>query len=182
MNKENFAKGINENKGTHIDVLLSCIRTSIWDLQDPLLQSFYNQMQPVPHSIEGLGPPCPLLGWLILGLWSSPPQLVCTPENYESEAKESPAGHFSSAVALVGGERKSLEKLSRNIGKWYRWSYLHNRKTEQRYGHKGSKGRGQVNWEIGHDIYTPLILCIKETANEYLLYGAGNSTHCSVVA
>ena len=78
-------------------------------------------MWPVPHSIQGLGPHCPSLGWLIPGLWfslcppqSSPPQLVSIPENYERkrEAEESPAGHSSSAVALVGAERKSLEKLS----------------------------------------------------------------------
>jgi len=45
---------------------------------------------------------------------ASPPQLVSIPENYERkrEVEESPAGHFSSAVALVAGERKSLEKLS----------------------------------------------------------------------
>ena len=38
-----------------------------------------------------------------------------------------------------------------------------------------------MNWEIGIDIYTLLILCIKKITNENLLYGTGNSTQHSVV-
>ena len=38
-----------------------------------------------------------------------------------------------------------------------------------------------MNWETGVDIYTLLILCIKYTASEDLLYRTGNSTQCSVV-
>ena len=38
-----------------------------------------------------------------------------------------------------------------------------------------------MNWEIGTDIYTLLILCIKQITNENLLYSTGNSTQCSVV-
>ena len=41
--------------------------------------------------------------------------------------------------------------------------------------------RGGLNWEIGTDIYTLLILCIKSITNESLLYSTGNSTQCSVV-
>ena len=44
---------------------------------------------------------------------------------------------------------------------------------------KGAKGDG-MNWEIGTDIYTPLILCIKQITNENLSR-AGNSTQCFVV-
>ena len=31
---------------------------------------------------------------------------------------------------------------------------------DQTYGYPGRKGGG-VNWEIGIDVYTPLIICIK---------------------
>ena len=34
-----------------------------------------------------------------------------------------------------------------------------------------------MNWEIGIDVYT--LLCIKQIANENLLYSTGNSTQCS---
>ena len=37
------------------------------------------------------------------------------------------------------------------------------------------EGRGGMNWEIGIDIYTLLILCIKQITNENLLYSTGNS-------
>ena len=42
------------------------------------------------------------------------------------------------------------------------------------------KGGGRRNWEIGIDTYTLLILCIKQTTNENLLYSTGNSTQYSV--
>ena len=45
---------------------------------------------------------------------------------------------------------------------------------------KGESGDG-INWEIGIDIYTLLILCIKQITNESLFYSTGNSTQCSVV-
>ena len=38
-----------------------------------------------------------------------------------------------------------------------------------------------MNWEIGIDIYTLLMLCIKWITNENLLCSTGNSTQCSVV-
>ena len=38
-----------------------------------------------------------------------------------------------------------------------------------------------MNWDIGIDIYTLLILCIKQINNENLLYISGNSTQCPVV-
>ena len=38
-----------------------------------------------------------------------------------------------------------------------------------------------MTWETGVDIYTLLILCIKSTASEDLLYSTGHSTQCSVV-
>ena len=46
------------------------------------------------------------------------------------------------------------------------------RRREQRYGYHRGKGGG--NWEIGIDINTLLILCIKQTTNENLLYSTGN--------
>ena len=52
-----------------------------------------------------------------------------------------------------------------NLKKWYRWSYLQrrNRDTEVENKHMDTKGVGRdvMNWEIGIDIYTLLILCIK---------------------
>ena len=38
-----------------------------------------------------------------------------------------------------------------------------------------------MNWEIGIDIQTLLILCIKQITNVNLLYSTGNSTQCSEV-
>ena len=37
-----------------------------------------------------------------------------------------------------------------------------------------------MNWEIGTDTYKLLILFIKHTTNENVLYSTGNSTQCSV--
>ena len=42
------------------------------------------------------------------------------------------------------------------------------------------RGKG-MNWVIGIDIYSLLILCIKQTTNENPLYSPGNSTEYSVV-
>ena len=39
-----------------------------------------------------------------------------------------------------------------------KWRHRH---REQTYGDPGGKGGGWMNWEIGNDVYTPLILCIK---------------------
>ena len=47
------------------------------------------------------------------------------------------------------------------------------------YGYQGGRGGG-MNWEIGIDIYTLLILCIKCITNENLLYSTGSVTQCSV--
>ena len=40
------------------------------------------------------------------------------------------------------------------------------------------KGGGGRNSETGTDIYTALILCINQTANENVLRSTGNSMHC----
>jgi len=45
---------------------------------------------------------------------------------------------------------------------------------------KGKGGSGRINWEIGIDIHTQLILCIKYITSEILLYSMGNSTLCSL--
>ena len=66
-----------------------------------------------------------------------------------------------------------------NIEKWYRWTYLQNRKRhrcrEQTYGYQGGRW-GRMNWEIGIDIYTLLCINIIYITNENLLYSIGNST------
>ena len=41
-------------------------------------------------------------------------------------------------------------------------------------------GKGEINWETGIDIYTPLY--IKQITNKDLLYGTGNSSQYSVMA
>ena len=68
--------------------------------------------------------------------------------------------------------------------KWYR-SYLQSINRDTDIGNKcvntKGKGEGGRNWEIGIDIYTRFILCIKQITNENLLYSTGNSTQCSVV-
>ena len=46
---------------------------------------------------------------------------------------------------------------------------------------KGVKEGVGKNCEIGIDIFTLLILCIKQMTSENLLYSTGNSTRCSVV-
>ena len=38
-----------------------------------------------------------------------------------------------------------------------------------------------MNWDIGIDKYTLLILCVKQITNENLLYSSGNSAQGSVV-
>ena len=38
-----------------------------------------------------------------------------------------------------------------------------------------------MNLEIGIDVYTLLILCMKQVTHENLLYSMGNCTQCSVV-
>ena len=52
---------------------------------------------------------------------------------------------------------------------------------EQMHGHQGENWGYVMNWEIGVDICTLLILCIKYITNENLLYSSGYSTQCSVV-
>ena len=53
-----------------------------------------------------------------------------------------------------------------NLEKWYRLPYLQNRNRDTDIENKcmdtkRGKGGSGMNWEIGIDIYTPLILCIK---------------------
>ena len=45
---------------------------------------------------------------------------------------------------------------------------------------KGERQSGW-NWEIGIDLYTLLILCIKQITNENLLYSTENSTQGAAV-
>ena len=63
--------------------------------------------------------------------------------------------------------------------------YKAERDTDVQNKHMDTKGevggRVGMNWEIGINIYTLLILCIKYITNENLLYSTGNSTQCSVV-
>ena len=55
------------------------------------------------------------------------------------------------------------------------------RHREQTYGYQGVRRWGGDDWEIGIDMYTLLMLCIKQITNESLLYSTGNSTQCSAV-
>ena len=41
------------------------------------------------------------------------------------------------------------------------------------------EGKGEMNWEVETDIYTPP--CLKPVINQNLLYRTENSTQCSVV-
>ena len=52
-------------------------------------------------------------------------------------------------------------------------------RREQVYGSQGRKGNGRMDWEI--DIYTLLILCIKQITDENWLCSTGNSTQGSEV-
>ena len=60
-----------------------------------------------------------------------------------------------------------------NLEKWYRWSYLQNKNRDTEVGEKHldmkrkSWGMGGMNWEVGIDIFTLLMLCIKQITNEY---------------
>ena len=40
---------------------------------------------------------------------------------------------------------------------------------------------GRMNWDVGMDMYTLRILCIKQRTNENLLYSTGNPARCSVM-
>ena len=53
---------------------------------------------------------------------------------------------------------------------WFAGQKLRHRCREQTYGHQGEKaaGGGEMNWEIGIDIYT--LMCIKWITNKNLLY------------
>ena len=42
-------------------------------------------------------------------------------------------------------------------------------------------GQGRRNWEIGIDIYTLLILCVKQITDDNILCRTGSSTECTVV-
>ena len=58
-----------------------------------------------------------------------------------------------------------------------------NRETDAQNKYIDSKG-GKWKWdELGDwiNLYTLLILCIKQITNENLLNSTGNSTYCSVV-
>ena len=50
---------------------------------------------------------------------------------------------------------------------------------KQTYSYQGAS-MGEINWEIGIDIYT--LLEIKQITNKDLLYSTGNSTQYSVMA
>ena len=49
------------------------------------------------------------------------------------------------------------------------------------YGYRGGKKDNRMDWEIGIDIYTLLIPCIKEMTNEKILHRVGNSPQCSLL-
>ena len=53
------------------------------------------------------------------------------------------------------------------------------RSRKQTYGYQGAS-MGEINWEIGIDIYT--LLEIEQITNKDLLYSTGNSSQYSVMA
>lgn len=52
---------------------------------------------------------------------------------------------------------------------------IETRGREQACGHQAGK-EGGMHWEVGIDISMPLILCVKQVANENLLCSARSST------
>ena len=69
-----------------------------------------------------------------------------------------------------------------NLEKWYRWPLLAKQKEthrwrEQTHGYQ----EGGMNREVGIDIHTLWILCLKQITNENVLHRTGNSTPCSAV-
>ena len=67
------------------------------------------------------------------------------------------------------------------LEKWYRSSYVQSRNRDTDIENKcmdtkGERGWGGRNWQIGIDIYTLLLLSIKQITNENILYTTGNST------
>ena len=48
-------------------------------------------------------------------------------------------------------------------------------------GYRGGKWVSGMNWEIEIDLYTLLILCIKEITSENLSYSTGSSVQCTLV-
>ena len=50
-----------------------------------------------------------------------------------------------------------------NLEKWYRWFYSQNRnrETDVENKHGYQQGWQEIHWEIGTDMHTLLILCIK---------------------
>ena len=70
--------------------------------------------------------------------------------------------------------------LNNNINNLITKQIQTNRHKQQTYAHQGGMG-SRMDWEIGTDIYTLLILCIKWITNENLLYSTGNSAQCFAV-
>ena len=70
------------------------------------------------------------------------------------------------------------------LEKWYWWTYLQGRNrgsdTENRPVATAGKGEGGMDWESSIDIHT--LPCVKQIANEKLLYNTGSSTWCSETA
>ena len=68
-------------------------------------------------------------------------------------------------------------------GSWYRGSCVQSRNRDTDIENKCMDIRGKRWWdelEIGIDIYTLLILCMKQINNENMLHSTGNSTQCPV--
>ena len=67
------------------------------------------------------------------------------------------------------------------VEKWYWWTYMQGRNigsdTENRPVATAGKGEGGMDWESSIDIHK--LSCVKQIANEKLLYNTGSSTWCS---
>ena len=102
---------------------------------------------------------------------------ICTMEYYSAikrneigsfvETRMDPETVIQSAVSQKEKNKYRILTYICGIWKnWYRRSYLQNRNRDtdienKHMDTKGERGGGGMNWEIGTDIYTVLILCIK---------------------
>ena len=69
-------------------------------------------------------------------------------------------GDYHAKLSKSDKDNYHMILLICGIKKWYKWTYLQNRKThkhrKQTYGQQGGKVRGGINWEFGIDINTLL--------------------------
>ena len=134
-------------------------------------------------------PKCPLTDKWVKKLW-----YIYTMECYSAIKKPNNAifsnmdgpGAYHTKWSKSDRERQlSYDTTFRwNLNKWYKWTYLQNRKrlTDLEDGlvvARGEESEG-MDWEFGIHIYT--LLCVEQMANGNLLCSEGSSAPYSVVA